>query len=204
MRNNFFTYFKASILVSVIATFVIVLYLAKNHWGLSIAISGAVTTMLVLISKYLWCIKPFKWLYWVDDFSGRYEGVLNFQYIDELGNKISGVRKHVKVINQDGSRISIASFTLKEDGTKSSTSYSKGVFVDPTEDGRHYQLTYSYLNEGNPQLGFHSHFGTDVLKFIRNGNFKVLSGYYYTNRNPQTRGEYQELKWVSNDLNHEF
>jgi hypothetical protein len=204
MRNNFFNYFKSGILVSVIAVLVIVFYLAKTHWELSIAISGTVTTLLVLISKYLWKFKPFKWLFWVDDFSGRYEGVLRFQYIDELGNPQFGERKHVKVINQDGSRVSIASFTLLEDGTKSSPSYSKGMFIEPTEDGRHFQLSYSYLNEGNAQIGFHSHFGTDVLKFIKKDNAKELSGHYYTNRTPQTRGDYQELTWVSNDLNHEF
>ncbi|WP_075603787.1 Cap15 family cyclic dinucleotide receptor domain-containing protein [Saccharicrinis aurantiacus] len=204
MKNNFFNYFKPSILITVIGALVISLYLAKNHWELSIAISGTVSMLLVLISKYLWKIKPFKWLFWVDDFSGRYEGILRFQYINEQGKSQYGERKHVKVISQNGSRISIASFTFCEDGTKSSPSYNKGLFVEPTEDGHHFQLSYSYLNEGNAQIGFHSHFGTDVLKFIRKGNSKELSGYYYTNRNPQTRGDYQKLTWVSNDLNHEF
>ncbi|MDE5417643.1 hypothetical protein L3049_06440 [Labilibaculum sp. DW002] len=204
MKNNFFNYFKSGILVSVIGALVIALYLAKSHWELSIAISGTVTMLLVLISKYLWKFKPFKWLFWVDDFSGRYEGVLRYQYIDDQGNFQSGERKHVKVINQNGSRISIASFTLNEDGEKSSPSYSRGMFIELTEDENHYQIIYHFLNEGNPQLGFPPHFGTDVLKFIKNGTSKKLTGGYYTNRNPQTRGEYFNLKWVSNDLSHEF
>lgn len=78
------------------------------------------------------------------------------------------------------------------------------MYVEPTEDENHFQLTYHYLNNGNSKLGFHPHFGTDVLKFIRNGNQKWLSGHYYTDRNPQTRGEYIDLKWVSNNLCHEF
>lgn len=204
MKNSFFNYFNPSILVILIGALVITLFLAKNYWGLSIAISGIVSMLLVLISKYLWKLKPFRWLFWVDDFSGRYEGVLKFQHIDEHGNLQCGERKHVKVINQNGSRISIASFTFCEDGTKSSPSYNKGIFIEPTEDGHHFQLSYSYLNEGNAQIGFHPHFGTDVLKFIKKGNSKKLSGYYYTNRTPQTRGDYHELTWVSNNLSHEF
>ena len=204
MKNNFFNYFRSSILIAVIVVFVIALYLAKTHWGLSFAISGTVSMLLVLISKYLWKIKPFKWLFWIDDFSGRYEGILEYQYVDEYGVLQSGERKHVKIINQNGSRISIASFTLKENGARSSPSYSRGIFVEPTEDEHHFRLIYHYLNEGNQQLGFSPHYGTDVLKFISNGKSKELSGGYYTDRNPQTRGEYQNLKWVSNDLKHEF
>lgn len=204
MRNNFFNYFKSSILVSVIAVFVIALYLAKTHWQLSFAISGVVSMLLLLISKFAWNIKPFKWLFWTDDFSGRYEGILKYSYVDEYGALQTGQRKHVKIINQNGSRISVASFTLKENGERSSPSYSKGMFVETTDDEYHYRVVYHYLNEGNQQLGFPPHFGTDVLKFIKNGSSKKLTGGYYTDRNPQTRGEYHNLKWVSNDLNHEF
>ncbi len=204
MKNNFFNYFRSSILVSLIVIFGIALYVAKTHWQLSIAISGSVSMLLVLISNYLWKIKPFKWLFWIDDFSGRYEGILKYSYVDENGNLQTGERKHIKIINQNGSRISIASFTLKKDGGRSSPSYSRGLFVEQTEDEHHFRIIYHYLNEGNHQLGFHPHFGTDVLKLIKQGNEKVLSGGYYTDRKPQTRGEYHNLKWVSNDLNHEF
>lgn len=204
MKNSFFKYFKSGTLVTLIIVFGIVLYLAKSHWQLSFAISGTVTMLLVLISKHLWNVKPLKWLFWVDDFSGRYEGLLRYSYINTDGNLQSGERKHIKIINQNGSRISIASFTLKEDGGRSSPSYSRGLFLEQTEDEHHFQIIYHYLNEGNQQLGFPPHFGTDVLKFIKQGERKMLTGGYYTNREPQTRGEYQNLIWVSNDLNHEF
>jgi len=204
MKNSFFNYFRSSILVSIIVIFGIVLYIAKTHWQLSIAVSSIVTMLLLIISKYLWNINPFKWLFWVDDFSGRYEGILEYSYCDERGIQQSGKLKHIKIVNQNGSRISIASFTLRKDGGRSSPSYSRGLYVEQTEDEHHFRIIYHYLNEGNQQLGYSPHFGTDVLKFIRIGNKKVLKGGYYTNRNPQTRGEYQTLTWVSNDLNHEF
>lgn len=204
MKNKYFNYFRSGTLVSLIVIFGIVLYLAKSHWHLSFAISGVVSIMLIFISKFLWNIRPFKWLFWVDDFSGRYEGVLKYSYFDKKGNLQSGERKHIKIINQNGSRISIASFTLKEDGGRSSPSYSRGLFIEQTEDEHHFQIIYHYLNEGNQQLDFPPHFGTDVLKFIKQKEKKILTGGYYTDRNPQTRGEYHNLEWVSNDRNHEF
>lgn len=204
MRNNFLYYFKPGTLISLIVLLASAFILAKEHWGFSFATSSTVGMALVLVSKKAWNIKPFKWLFWVDDFSGRYEGILRYQYMDENGMVQSGKRKHIKIINQNGCRIMVASFTLLENGEKSSPSYSKGMYVEPTEDEHHFQLTYHYLNNGNPNLGFHAHFGTDVLKFIRDGKQKCLTGGYYTNRNPQTRGEYINLKWVSNNLCHEF
>lgn len=142
---------------------------------------------------------------WIEDFSGRYEGNLRYQYRDDSGKLLEGVLEHVKIINQTGNRIVVSSFTKKEDGTKSSLSISKGMFVEKTEDEKHFRLIYSYLNNGSPQQGFPPHYGTEVIKFINNGNGKVLSGGYYTGREPiQTKGEFSELKWVGDNLNHEF
>jgi hypothetical protein len=91
------------------------------------------------------------------------------------------------------------------DGTKSSLSINKGVFIEKTPDGLHYQLVYSYLNNGsNMNRKLSAHFGTDILKFIKRSNGKELSGNYYTNREPQTKGTYLELKWINKDLSHEF
>jgi hypothetical protein len=204
MKNNFFNFFKPSVLISFIAIMAVLLFMAKSHFGLAIATTSFIGTLLFLITKYLWKYKPFKCLFWINDFSGRYEGILRFRYIDKNGVLQTGTRKHIKIVNQTGYRISIASFALQDDGTPSSPSYDKGVFVEQTEDECHFKLLYTYLNEGNIQLGFPPHYGTDVLKFIRNKTSKSLSGYYYTNRDPQTRGDYEELKWVSNNLKHEF
>ena len=111
--------------------------------------------------------------------------------------------KHIKLINQNGSRITVSSFTIKADGTKSSLSVNKGMYVEKTEDEQHFRLIYNYLNKGSTEQGFQPHYGTDNIKFIKKEDEKFLIGNYYTNRDPQTMGEI-ELKWVSNDLNHEF
>lgn len=192
-------------MVSLIAILAIAIYLAKVKWGLSITIAGSIGTLLLLTSTYLWKYKPFKWMFWVDDFSGRYEGLLKFQYLDAENNKQTGELKQIKIINQTGTRITITTFTIKSDGLKSSLSVNKGMYVEKTEDEQHYRLIYNYWNDGSIEQGFSPHYGTEVLKFMRKDTEKFLSGYYYTGREPyQTKGELIEFKYINNNLNHEF
>lgn len=205
MQNNFFNYYKSKVLLTLISFLAIVFYLAKDHWELSIGITALISAFLVIISKNLWKFRPFKWLFWIDDFSGRYVGILKYQYVDKDGKKNTGEMKQIKTINQNGSRITVSSFTIKPDGTKSSLSVNKGMYVEKTEDEQHYRLIYNYLNDGSTEQGFSPHYGTEVIKFIRKDTGKFLSGHYYTGREPyQTKGELIEFKHVNNNLNHEF
>jgi len=205
MIQDYFKYYNSKTLPPLLLGLCALLWLAKDHWHLSISILGILSALLIVISTYLWKFPPFKYLFWVDDFSGRYEGMLQYQFKDDEGNQKSGMLKHVKLVNQNGHRITIHSFTIKEDGSKSSLSVNKGMHVEKTPDEKHFSLIYNYLNDGNTEQGFPPHYGTEVVKFIKNKNEKKLSGGYYTNREPfQTKGEYKELKWVSNDLSHEF
>jgi hypothetical protein len=205
MKNDYLKYFKPSILIFLIGLLLFLTVAAKNYWKLSISIFSVVSFLIVIITTHLWKYKAFLWMFWIDDFSGRYVGTLKYQFTDDSGYKKTGELKHVKLINQNGSRITVSSFTIKEDGTKSSLSVNKGMFVEKTEDEQHYRLIYNYLNEGSAEQGFPPHYGTEVIKFIKKGKDKELSGGYYTGREPfQTKGEFSELKWVSNDLNHEF
>jgi hypothetical protein len=205
MKNDYLKYYKSSVLPVLIGVLLFIVFSAKEYWQLSISIFGIVSAIMVTISTYLWKYKPFIWLFNVDDFSGRYIGTLKYQYRDESGQVKTGELEHIKLINQNGSRITVSSFTIKADGTKSSLSVNKGMYVEKTEDEQHYRLIYNYLNEGSTEQGFPLHYGTDVIKFIKNGKDKVLTGGYYTGREPfQTRGEYSELKWINNNLNHEF
>lgn len=203
MKNDYFKYYKSSVLPILIGILLFVVLSAKEYWQLSISIFGIVSAIMVAISTYLWKYKPFIWLFNVDDFSGRYEGILKYQYRDESGQIIKGELKHIKLINQNGSRIMVSSFTIKADSLKSSLSVNKGMYVERTEDEQHFRLIYSYLNKGSTEEGFQPHYGTDNIKFIKKEDEKLLIGNYYTNRDPQTMGEI-ELKWVSNNLNHEF
>ncbi|MDN3643617.1 hypothetical protein QWY87_12945 [Lutimonas halocynthiae] len=205
MKQDFLKYYKSNFLVFLIGILLFIVISAKSHWNLSISIFSIVTTFLVTITNYLWKYKPFKWLFTFDDFSGRYEGILRYQYKNESGELITDDLRHIKIIKQNGSGISVSSFTYGSNGTKSSESVNKGMHIEKTKDEQHHILIYNFLNDGNQNKSFPPHYGTDVLKFIKNGNMKLLSGRYFTERYPfQTRGEYIKLQWVSNNLNHDF
>ena len=205
MAQDYFKYFNSKTLPFLLVGLFALLWLAKDNWHLSFSLFGILSILLVLISTYLWKFPPFKYLFWVDDFSGRYEGMLLYQFIDDEGIKKSSQLKHIKLVNQNGHRITIHSFTIKEDGSKSSISVNIGMHVEKTPDEKHFHLIYNYLNDGSTEQGFPPHYGTEVVKFIKHGKQKKLSGGYYTNRQPfQTKGEYIDLKWVSKDTNHVF
>ena len=205
MENSYLKYYKPQVLIGLVIYLVLTIIWAKDNLGLSLSASSVVSLVLVLNEKYLWKYKLFSWMFWTDNFTGRYEGELEYNYRDATCNVLTGKLKHVKIISQTGGSICIHSFTIRADGTKSSLSVNKGMHVEKTADGKHYDLIYNYLNDGNPILGLNTHYGTDIIKFIKNGNSKKLSGRYYTDRLPnQTRGEYIDLKWVSDNLEHEF
>lgn len=205
MTNEILKYYKPNALVGLIAISAIGIFVGMHHWGFSVSILGVISIMLFLLDEYLWKFRPFSWLYWTEDFSGRYEGFLEYEYRDADCNVTKGKLKHVKIISQTGSKICIFSFTIQSDGKASSKSENKGMFVEKLQDGVHYQLLYNYLNDGNIDLKFSPHYGTEIIKFIKDGNDKLISGRYFTERLPhQTRGNFIEMKRVSGDLKHDF
>lgn len=205
MSNGYLKYYKPSVLIGLVAFLGIAIYFAKDYWHLSVSVVGIISLILLAIDNWLWKTKLFSWMFWVDNFSGRYEGFLEYEYRDEYCNVKKGKLKHVKIVHQSGGKISVFSFTIKEDNTPSSLSESKGMFVEKMNGEKHYQLIYTYLNDGNSELKFPPHYGTEIIKFIRNGKTKELSGRYFTERLPfSTKGKFLELKWVSNNQSHDF
>lgn len=205
MKNGYFKYYKSKPLVWLIIGAALLILIAKKNLLLSISIYAVLAAFIWATTKYLWKIIPFKWLFWIDDFEGTYEGKLIYQYRNEEGIKETGELEHRKIIKQTGSRITITSFTKRKDGSQSSTSTNKGIFVEPTEDQQHFRIIYTYFNEGSTEQEFPCHYGTEIIKFIKNGKEKTLSGGYFTNRLPfQTKGEFKDLKWVSKNTKHEF
>jgi len=69
-------------------------------------------------------------LFWIDDFSGRYEGKLRYQYRDEFGKLQDGELEHVKLVNQTGNRIVVSSFTKKVDGNEQSNAQNINYFLN--------------------------------------------------------------------------
>ena len=205
MERDYFKYYHPQFLIFLIIGGFLLIYLTKESFGLSISVFSILTLFIVTITKYLWKYRPFSWLFWVEDFSGRYEGQLIYQFLDENGDLQTGELVHIKIISQTGSNLYISSFTKKADGSLSSPSLNNGMYIEQTQDGQHFNLIYNYLNEGSNEQGFPPHYGTEVIKFIKDGDKKKLSGGYFTNRSPyQTKGEFKDLEWVSNNKNHDF
>ncbi|MDQ3801961.1 MAG: hypothetical protein M3384_21260 [Acidobacteriota bacterium] len=204
MNNSYFKYYQPTFLLTLLVGLAIVLYLGFLHWGISVSIITVISFLLLLIDKFLWKYKPFSYLFWVKDFSGRYEGYLEYEFRDENCEIRRGRLKHVKIIHQTASIIKISSFTFDTENHPSSASESIEVAV---AKGEHdvFTLIYTYRNDGNPKLGFAPHYGTEVIKVIEKNEKKCLSGDYYTNRTPiQTRGKFIDLEFTSNNLEHPF
>lgn len=199
-------YLKPGAFIFICAVLALALFAAnkyiQNHWGISVSVFALIGGIFGIVNSYLWNVKPFSWMYSVPDFSGRYEGTLLYEFRDEKCETISDKIEHIKVIVQNGSDIVINSWTKKKDGSISSKSTSIEATIVKEKDGT-FSLLYNYLNEGNFELNFCPHYGTEVLKLVENGEGKHLVGKYYTERMPfQTKGKI-DLKFTSKQLYHE-
>lgn len=173
-----------------------------SHWGISVSVFAVIGGLFGFVNSYLWNVRPFCWMYSVPDFSGRYEGTLLYEFRNEKCEVVTDTLTHIKVIVQNGSDIVINSWTKKKDGSMSSKSTSIEASIVKEKDGT-FSLLYNYLNEGNFELNFCPHYGTEVLKLVENGEGKHLVGKYYTERMPfQTKGKI-DLKFISKQLYHE-
>lgn len=174
----------------------------NSHWGVSVSVFAVIGGLFGIINSYLWNVKPFKWMYSVPDFSGRYVGTLKTDFIGENGEPVKLTLEHIKVVVQNGSDIVINSWTKKIDGTMSSKSTSIEASIVKEKDGT-FSIIYNYLNEGNSELGFAPHYGTEILRLVENSEGKHLVGKYYTERLPyQTKGKI-DLRFSSKELYHE-
>lgn len=199
-------YLKPSAFIFICVVLGISLITASNyinsHWGISVSVFAVIGALFGIINSYLWNKKPFCWMYNVPDFSGRYEGTLYYEFRNEKCEVISGLLEHIKVVIQNGSDVVINSWTKQKDGAMSSKSTSIEASIVKEKDGT-YSLIYNYLNDGDFELGFSPHYGTEVLKLIENGEGKHLVGKYYTERLPfQTRGKL-DLKLTNKKMYHE-
>ncbi|MBK8448505.1 MAG: hypothetical protein IPL42_00175 [Saprospiraceae bacterium] len=199
-------YLKPSAFIFICVVLGVALFAANkfinSHWGISVSVFAVIGGLFGIINSYGWNVRPFSYMYFVPDFSGRYEGTLLYEFRNEKCETVTDTLEHIKVIVQNGSDIVINSWTKKKDGTMSSKSTSIEASIVKEKDGT-FSLLYNYLNEGNFKLGFCPHYGTEYMKLIENGNGKHLVGKHYTERMPfQTKGKL-DLKFTSKQLYHE-
>ena len=205
MKYFNFRFYQPKALITLIISFGLAIYFINqyisHHFGFTLSVIGVISGFLVLVDQYLWKYPPFKWLLWVPDISGRYQGLLEFSYNDTSGHLVTGKLECIMVVRQTASRLIINSFFLKEDGSQSTPSESINADIIKEQDHT-FTTIFTYLNKGNEEFG--PHYGTAVLKLIETEGKKALKGNYYTSRKPfQTRGRLA-LEYQNNQLHHEF
>ena len=190
MRNDYFRYYYPNYLIPLLVFLGLGFYFGNHffnsHWGVSLSIISMVSTLLILIDRKLWRYKPFSFLFWSIDLSGRYEGEIIYKDI-ESNKEVS--KKAVIEISQTGSSIKIHSFF--GDKGKNENSISKSLHTSLIKDDHdEYSIVFTYQNDGNLKLNFSPHYGTNIFRVIKpKGKDIVLEGKYYTDRLPnQTKG----------------
>lgn len=212
MKTNYFIYYQQWAVVLVVGLCLIgTVKIQEIHWSYSIISLLGLGIVLEVIDRCWWKYPLFSWLFTVRDFSGTYEGEQIGYRIDKNGETENGeilygvIETPLKIkmiINQTGSSITIYSFYYNASNNKSSKSQSELLSMGLTKDGKHYTIVYHYHNKGNEK--WDGHFGTTVMTLLKENNQFTISGNYYTDRKPQTRGEFKNLKRISKQTNHPF
>lgn len=203
MKNGYFKFYKPQSLLMIVLLLGVIIYfsnkLFSSHFGITIiSILGGLTFLLGLIDKYLWKSIPFRWCFWVRNFSGRYEGRIDFF------NPISKQKEYKKCsmeIFQTGSKIKLFCYFQKMGGNENTKSISLNENIVKKEN-EPFSLIFNYQNFGN-QDSFQPHYGTNILEYFENDQGQFLKGVYFTNREPQTKGD-MRLKFISKQYKHEF
>lgn len=171
-----FSNYKPTLMIPLIG----VLWVGAS-WGLSkiwgygflqgIGPTAIVGGLLWAYDKWAWKWPVFSLLSKVPDIGGVYTGKVNYRFGDEAGEKDCTMR-----IKQTCSHIKVESA-------------SKEAIITSDAIGD-YELIFLYHNPGSQLSGdpLIAHDGTNILKISMNESSIRLSGYYYTNREPQTKG----------------
>lgn len=155
--------------------------------------------LLVLYDQFLWKFPIFKLLVRVPDMNGRYKGKIHYKLKNESRSKDCIIEIH-----QTASKIHVRSFFNSEDDQKTE-SQSFIETIEKGSDGK-YSIYLFYSNGGSKKDGIlDTHEGANMLKYLpqTKDNPSKLIGYYFTNRQKQTRGEI-EVVYESNNKKGEF
>lgn len=206
MEKNYFKYYKPGAIIPFVLITGTFLSLLISRLVTLLMVNTAInyyqfpsTTILIglliyAIDKFLWKYKPFKWLFWIEDISGRYEGEIEFNH---YLNTSKDCRSFALEIEQTGSLIKINTY-FNSNNDDTSQSESKQISFSKDEFGN-LSIFMNYHNKGNSVSNIPEHYGTNVLEYFQ-GNLK---GKYYTNKNPQTNG-LMKATFISKKLKKRF
>ncbi len=162
-------------------------WLLAKLWGYGFLQGIGPTTIIVLFltvyEKVLWKWPVFRFLNTVPNLNGVYQGEIAYHFNGKEETK--NCRLEVK---QTCSIIKVKS-VFNKDGENDTQSVSTEAFIKTDEAGDQH-LYFYYHNPGSCKNGdtLDSHDGMNILEILKDKNAVKLKGYYFTNRNPQTKG----------------
>lgn len=183
-----FTYYKSEILVPVVG-----ILWASSSWILQLfwnnnllqgfGPTAGVMLFLVLYDRWLWKIPLLRFMNTAPDLNGMYSGWVAYCY-----DGVDGTKKCILEIKQTCSIIKIKSI-FNKDGENETQSVSMDAYIT-TDETQDQHLLFYYKNRGSCKAGdtLDQHDGMNVLEILKKGKSIRLKGYYFTNRNPQTKG----------------
>ena len=182
------TYYKPQVLIPIIG-----FLWAVSSWGLSklwgygflqgIGPTAIVMGFLTIYDRRLWKFPVLNLINMIPDLNGTYDGNIQYHY-----NGTDGTKSCKLEIKQTCSIIKVRS-TFNKDYENDTQSVSTEAFIKTDEAGDQY-LYFYYHNPGSFKNGdtLDPHDGMNVLEILKDKNTVKLKGYYFTNRNPQTKG----------------
>jgi SMODS-associating 2TM, beta-strand rich effector domain len=213
MEKDYFRYYKPKMLLYTIITLSLfygtILHFASDYINGFFAkpyvhyptVSALIVLTLLIINKYGINTKLLKKMFWVKDLSGRYEGKIKYEHFK---TGIEEEKPCFLEIEQSASKISIQIyFDFKYTQTSEKTTSKSIVTSIVSDDFDNQQLVFTYHNLGNPIKGLQPSNGTNILSILERNNSFFLEGIYYTNKEPQTKGELK-VKFISKKLKREF
>ena len=165
----------------------------SDLWGYGffqgIGPSVIVMSFLGFYDQVLWKLPLFNLLNTIPDLNGRYEGRISFNY-----NNVDRHKDCVLCIKQSCSFIKVIT-TFTGNSESDTQSISNEAFIKTDELGDHH-LYFYYHNRGSCKNGdtLNPHDGMNVLEIQREQRTIRLKGYYFTNRDPQTKGCLEAIK----------
>ncbi len=216
MEKDYFRYYKPKGLITIIIILSFIYgyfldFLASNINNMSImekpyvffpSASSLIILTLIFIDRYGLKIPVIKQLFWIKDISGRYKGTINYKHFN---TGIEETKYCYLEIEQSVSKISIKTYFDFKYQKKSEKTSSKSLVTSIINDDEfdNQKIIFTYLNKGNSLQGIPPSYGTNILSIIERENELFLEGNYYTDKEPQTKGE-MKVKLISKKLKKEF
>ena len=194
--NINFRNYRATLLISLIG-----ILWSLSSWVLSYlwnygflqgtAPTAIVLSLLYIYDQYLWKYPVFSLLVKIPNLNGKYNGTVSYHYEGKEQSKNCSLE-----IQQTASHIKVTSTFEKQGKSENrTTSESKEALFSQDEFDNHNLLFY-YSNKGSCKAGdtLDQHDGFNRLEVKEAKNKIILDGYYFTNRNPQTKGKIEVTK----------